>query len=409
MKHRLACLTLALLVLAACSRDQAPPPEPEPAPPPPAPAEISLRLSDFGALRGWREADLTAALTAFQRSCARIAPRASDAPLNRGSPWAGSVADWMPACEAAMATPHDPESARRFFETNFLPAAVSAPDTKTGLLTAYYEPELEVRSAQQGDFTEPVLGRPDDLVTVDLGAFNPDLAGKDIVGQVEAGMLKPYDPRAKIAAERAPVIAWGRPADVFFLQVQGSGRLQFADGIRMRAAYAANNGRDYQSIGRVLIDRGELTADQASKAGIERWMHEAGPEAARELMNQNPRYIFFSAQPVEDPNRGPNGAQGAALTPLASMAVDPEFHPYGAPVWLETRLPRARGDAEAEATGLLVVTQDTGGAIKGPMRGDLFWGTGEEAGALAGVMKHQAEWSVLLPTRLALRLADPAA
>lgn len=409
MKHRLASLSLALLVLAACSRDQAPPPEPEPAPPPPPPAGMSLRLSDFGALRGWEEADLTAALTAFQRSCARLAPRTGDAPMNHASPWAGSVSDWMPACEAAMATPHDPGAARRFFETRFLPAAVSAPGTETGLLTAYYEPELEVRGARQGEFTEPVLGRPDDLITVDLGAFDPDLAGKNLVGQVEAGTLKPYDPRARIAAERAPVIAWGRPADVFFLQVQGSGRLQFADGTRMRAAYAANNGRDYRSIGRVLIERGELTADQASKAGIERWMREAGPEAARDLMNENPRYIFFSAQPVEDPGRGPNGAQGAPLTPLASMAVDPEFHPYGAPVWLETRLPRAPGDAEAEAAGLLVVAQDTGGAIKGPMRGDLFWGTGEEAGALAGVMKHQAEWTVLLPVQLALGLAETAA
>ncbi|WP_287156150.1 MltA domain-containing protein [Euryhalocaulis sp.] len=409
---RRSLLASLCFLMAACGRDDAPEPE-QPAEPEPLAVEqeipdISLRLTDFEALDGWAEADAAAALTAFQRSCTQIAARPDEAPMNPKRDWAGIAADWRAACEAAAATPVEAAAARAFFQTHFLPVSVTGPESDTGLLTGYYEPELVVSRARTSEFSEPILGRPEDLVTADLGLFDPELVGHRVVGQVETGKLIPYDPRAEISTDRAPVLAWGRPADVFFLQVQGSGRIRFDGGGRQRAVFAAHNGLPYRSIGRVLIDRGELTLSQASKAGIERWMDEAGYDAAKALMNENPRYVFFGAEPVDDPARGPRGAQGAPLTPMASMAVDPDFHAYGAPVLINTRIPRQAGDAEAEARSLLVIAQDTGGAIEGPMRGDLFFGTGDQAGDLAGVMKHPARWTVLLPSPLALKLAEPA-
>jgi len=403
-------LTVILLAaaLAACGRD-APPPEPEPVPAPPVDAEppaLSLRLTDYEAIEGWRTLDAAPALAAFRRSCARLADAPDDTPLNPQSPWAGTVGDWRPACAAAESA--SAETAAAFFERAFLPVAARAGADETGLLTGYYEPELSVRREATAEFSEPILARPDDLVTVDLGLFEPDLAGRRIVGAVESGRLAPYDPRAEIGPERADAIAWGRPADVFFLQVQGSGRLRFEDGTRLRAAFAAHNGLPYQSIGRVLVERGELTLDAASKASIEAWMTDAGADETRALMNANPRYVFFAAEPVDDPARGPRGAQGAPLTPMASLAVDTDFHPLGLPVLLETRIPQAPGDFEATRETLLVVAQDRGGAIDGPLRGDLFFGTGDAAGGRAGVMKHPAGWTLLLPTPLALALAEPA-
>jgi membrane-bound lytic murein transglycosylase A len=206
-------------------------------------------------------------------------------------------------------------------------------------------------------------------------------------------------PRAQIDAYTSRVIAYGRPIDVFFLQVQGSGRLRYGDGRSLRAAYAANNGKRYRSIGRVLIDRGELTRDQSAKRNIEAWMAENGPTATRELMNQNPRYIFFVEQRIE-PGEGPRGAMQVPLTGMGSVAVDPRYHPYGTLIWLDTKLPQAPRDYRGTEMGLLTVAQDTGSAIRGPLRGDLFFGSGPDAGALAGVMKHDVRWTVLVPKGL---------
>jgi membrane-bound lytic murein transglycosylase A len=297
--------------------------------------------------------------------------------------------------------------ARAFFEGNFIPLRATAAESETGLLTGYYEPELRVSPQKTAEFTAPLHGRPADLVRVDLGAFDPGLAGQQIVGKVDAGALVPYDDRAAIAEDRAPVLAWARPVEAFFLQVQGSGRLIFPDGARSRAAFAAHNGRTYRSIGAVLIERGELTSDTASKAGIEAWIARAGPEAGRALFNENPRYVFFGLEPVTDVTAGPRGAQGAPLTPMASMAVDPAFHAYGAPVWLDTTLPGPDGDWRGGAQSLLVIAQDTGGAITGPLRGDLFFGAGDLAGTRAGSMRAQARWTVLAPPDVAARLIGP--
>ncbi len=407
-------VSAVLLLAAACGPR---PPAPEAAPPeparPPAPAELILSQTMFAALPGWNTADLRPALEAFRRSCALILARDPGAPMAARAPQWGVVSEWSPACGALPPVPSgedaeaDADAARAFFAAHFTPLRAEAADSETGLLTGYYEPELEVRAAPSEEFSAPLHAKPSDLVQVNLGVFDPDLAGRSLTGMVRDGALVPYDSRADIAADRAPVLAWARPVEAFFLQVQGSGRLAFPNGARQRAAFAAHNGRPYRSIGQVLIQRGELTADNASMQNIQAWTQRAGPEAARALFNENPRYVFFAAEAAGDPAIGPRGAQGAPLTAMGSMAVDPGFHAYGAPVWIEANLPAAPGDWRGQETALLVVAQDTGGAITGPLRGDLFFGTGDDAGARAGVTRAQARWTVLAPHAVAARLAGP--
>ncbi|WP_394693289.1 murein transglycosylase A [Hyphobacterium sp.] len=310
----------------------------------------------------------------------------------------GRVGDWQSVCRERDA--NDP---RAYFETHFVPVRISSTEAESGLLTGYYEPEVEVRRTRQGVFTQPVRARPDDLLSADLGAFSDELAGQRVMGRVEGNRFVPYRTRDAIEIEDAgEPLAWGRPIDVFFLQIQGSGRLVFPDGEILRAAFAAHNGLPYASIGRELVARGELELHQASKAGIERWLNENGPDATAELFAVNPRYVFFGLESLPDPGLGPRGAAGLPLTPMASIAVDPTFLPYGVPVVLSADLPDAPGWQG------LMVTQDTGGAIRGPMRGDFFYGWGEEAERRAGSTRSQSEWIVLLPHAVAESLLQPA-
>jgi membrane-bound lytic murein transglycosylase A len=408
---RLAALCSALF-LAACGRSEPPPDPVEDVPPPAAPDSLSFTLADWDAMADWDEGEPDAAFSAFRRSCAVWSRRDDAEPVSAAAAWAGTIEDWRGACVAAEMAIEGPGAARAVFEAMFTPVGLTAlaPATEegedatrveTGLLTGYYEPELEVRSRRGGEFTYPLRGRPDDLVTVNLGDFDDALAGRSVVGRVQNGRLSPYAVRAEIDAEGpGDPFAWGRPIDVFFLQIQGSGRLVYEDGRTERAAFAAHNGRPYRSIGRELIERGELEAHAASKAGIEAWLNRAGPRATRELFAVNPRYVFFGQEPLDDPELGPRGSAGIPLTPMASLAVDPLFLPHGAPVWLDADLPEAEGWA-----GLLIA-QDSGGAIRGPLRGDLFYGWGDVAERRAGSTRSRASWILLLPHAVADRLAD---
>ena len=358
----------------------APPPAPPIPAPPPAPSEpppdliveasIIESSEPFNTLSGWVEADHQSALEAFRRSCEALLQADPDDPLNPNLPLYGNYGDWTEACEVAQQA----TKARPFFETLFAPLTLSTPDTDEGLLTGYYEPEVDVRVEPDDIFSAPILAKPKSRSVQNL-------------------------PRAKLGPNSARVIAYGRPIDVFFLQIQGSGRLRYGDGRTLRAAYGGNNGKPYRSIGSVLIKRGELSRNQSGKRNIEAWMVEAGPEQSRALMNENPRYIFFAEQAIA-PGEGPRGAMQVPLTAMGSIAVDPRSHPYGMLAWLETRLPQSPGDYTGDDIGLLVVAQDTGSAIKGALRGDLFFGAGNEAGALAGVMKHPVRWTVLVPRAL---------
>ena len=271
-----------------------------------------------------------------------------------------------------------------------------------GRLTGYYEPFVEVRDAPDAEFSMAIRAAP---------SLSPRM---ETAGGLTAliGSIEHPAPRWTPGHERAPAraeierygigapLAWGRPIDVFFLQIQGSGRLHYPDGSEARAAFAAHNGHQYVSIGRILLNRGELRPGQASKPDIQAWLEARGPDAWHELFNANPRYVFFRLEPVVDPGLGPLGAEGLPLTPMASLAVDPAHHPWGAPIFVEAALPGAPNWSG------LVVAQDAGGAILGPGRGDLFYGWGPQAGARAGRQNDPAaQWTILLPRAVAARLA----
>ena len=239
---------------------------------------------------------------------------------------------------------------------------------------------------------------PDDLVTVDLQRFSPDLAGKSVVGRVETGKLVPYHDRAAIDegvldGRELELIWLDDPVDAFFLHIQGSGKVLFEDGSVTRVGYAGSNGLKFYAIGRALIDEGKVPRNEASMQSIRDWLR-ANPAAGREVMQRNGRYIFFR-EVIGD---GPIGAQGVPLTPGRSMAIDRSLLPLGAPFWLDTTWPGTDRPLRR-----LVVAQDVGSAIKGPVRGDLFWGAGEAALEYAGGMKQNGSYYLLLPKAVAER------
>jgi len=340
--------------------------------------EIFEQPKWYDTLTHWQNADVQPALTSFKRSCASFSKADPRAPLNPNLPEYGSYDDWQPACDEALFVSDGTYTARKFFEDEFEPTLISTAEGEVGLLTGYYEPEISVRKIPDTIYSEAILAKPQNEATLKL-------------------------PRAEITPYSSRVIAYGKPIDVFFMQVQGSGRLKFSNGTSIRAAYAGNNGFTYKSIGKILVDRGEMTLEQASKQSISDWMERSGPEKTRALMNENPRYIFFAEQAIAE-GEGPRGAMRVPLTDFGSIAVDQRYHPYGSLVWLETTLPQYGGDFRGRETGLLVSVQDTGNAIRGPLRGDLFFGSVDEAGDKAGVMKHPVKWTILVPKALAARL-----
>jgi membrane-bound lytic murein transglycosylase A len=362
---------------------------------PPAPKETaSLATVAYAELPGWNGDDHSAALAAFQRSCAVFAKSPEDAAIGPQG-IGGRAKEWQTAC-AAIAVPGSSESARDFFERHFTPYAVTGAKGADGLFTGYYEPELAGSRQRSAENSVPLYRRPADLVMADLGEFRGDLAGNSIAGRVVDGRLKPYSTRAEIdagalAGQGLELIWVADPVDAFFLQVQGSGRIQLAEGGTMRVGFAAHNGHGFVSVGRILVDEGKLTKDQATAQTVAQWLKDH-PDEAREIMARNPRFIFFR----EIEGNGPVGAQGVVLTPERSMAVDGALLPLGAPVWIDTTWPGGTGQA-GQPLRRLMVAQDVGGAIKGAVRGDLFWGTGAKALEVAGRLKQAGRYFILLP------------
>jgi membrane-bound lytic murein transglycosylase A len=364
----------------------------------------------FGELEGWSQGDPRSALQAFLRSCAVLAAKSDDASLG-GVSYAGTVGEWRQVCDvAALVSTDSPEAARGFFESEFVPYRVGQ-GAAVGLFTGYYEPQLHGSRTRHGAYQTPLYGVPSDLVKVDLGLFREDLRGQRIVGKVTEGRLIPYPSRAEIEGvglgAAAPILFVDDPIDAFFLQIQGSGRVVLDDGTVVRAAYAAQNGRPYTAIGAILIQRGELTREAVSMQSIRAWLLEH-PAEAQLLMNTNASYIFFEEQPIGDPLSGAVGAQGVPLTPEASLAVDLAVHALGIPVWLETTAPDPDMTMPNQTFDRLLVMQDTGGAIRGPVRGDVYWGYGPDAGSIAGRMRSEGRMTVLLPGSVAWRLGPTA-
>ena len=308
--------------------------------------------------------------------------------------YSGRVSDWAAVCRSASDTSQDD---RNYWESNFQAWAVSVETNAPGRLTAYYEPIMAARRVRDELYSEPIQGPPADLLEIDMAAFDPALRARSFMGRVEGNKVVPYPPRAQLTANSAPVLAWGEPAEVLSLQVQGSGRLQFEDGTQIRAAFAAHNGQRFGSNAQELIRRGYLTPTGASLDALKNWFKTASPQEARDVLNANPRTVFFKLQPITDVTAGPLGGQSVALEPNGSMAVDIAYHAYGVPIFVAADAPRVALTMD-KTLRRLMIAQDTGGAIKGPLRGDLFWGTGPEAGLRAGRINHDTQFWVLLPT-----------
>jgi membrane-bound lytic murein transglycosylase A len=370
------------------------PPQPEPAPgsapepalvaaPQPSSQARSYELQDWSALPDWNNDNLADALPAFLLSCNALK----------------SATDWLSACSAAgQVRKDDPMAARQFFESAFLPWLVRNAEGGTdGLITGYYEPLLHGSRIYGRTYRFPIYGVPPDLVVIDLAESNPDLKGIRLRGRMQDKKIVPYYTRAEIERGLAPVrgreILWvDDPIELFFLHVQGSGRVRLPGGETVRVGFAEHNGHPYKSIGKILVERGELSADKASMQGIKQWAAR-NPGKLGPLLQQNPAYVFFREMPASP--LGPIGAQGVPLTAGRSIAVDPMTIALGAPVFLSTTVPLS-----ARPLNRLVVAQDTGTAIKGAVRADFFWGFGDEAGQSAGRMRQTGRMWILYPRGL---------
>ena len=350
--------------------------------PPKAKTLQAVRWSD---LPGWMDDDPRAAWPAFLRSCSRLQAQTA----------------WRESCTLAERLPAT-ASVREFFESQFLPYRVADADGSVeGLATGYYEPLLRGSRSKEGPYRYPLYAAPDDLLTVDLASIDPELKHLRLRGRLEGRRVVPYYPRAEIErglpALAGKALLWvDDPVDLFFLQIQGSGRVRLPSGEVVRVGYADQNGQPYKSIGRYLVEQGELKLEDASMQGIKAW-GAAHPAKLDALLDQNPSYVFFRELPSvatgnDSDADGPVGALGVALTPERSIAVDPRYIPLGAPVFLATTWP-----GSTQALARLVLAQDRGGAIHGAVRADYFWGFGDAAGAQAGRMRQSARMWVLLP------------
>ena len=355
----------------------------------------------YAELPGWAGDDQAEALGAFLRTCARIGRWPDERTLGAGG-IAGRVADWRPLCEEAETLPAgDQIRARRFFEERFTPFAAADNEAPEGLFTGYYEPELRGSRQRSERYDVPLYARPADLVTVDLGLFRPELRGRSIAGRIVEGRLQPFAARSEIEAGalagQGLEILWVDDAiDAFFLQVQGSGRVVLEDGSTVRVGYGGKNGRLYTAIGRELVQRGALAQDAVSLPAIRAWL-EAHPAEAAQVMAANESFVFFRLLDTE----GSLGAHGSVLTPGRSLAVDRAFIPLGVPLWLATTRPAAEPEGPERTLQRLFIAQDTGAAITGPVRGDVFWGPGAEAEAIAGHMRSTGRYWLLLPRTVA--------
>jgi membrane-bound lytic murein transglycosylase A len=378
-------ITLVACALAACV--SAPPSR---SPASAAPIEhVRYERADWNRLDGWRNDDVTAAWPAFMKSCDALAARI----------------EWASICGNARLVVTTPVAIRNFFENNFsvyrvLSEAAGRPIEPPGLITGYYEPLLNGARQRSSRFSAPLYAPPDDLLTIDLSSVYPELKGKRLRGRLQGKKVVPYASRADLdndAALRGKEIVWVENAlDAFFLQVQGSGRVKLPTGETIRLQYADQNGYPYQSIGRYLVDHGELTLDQASIGGIRTWLS-AHPQRFKEVLNANPSVVFFHEEKISDPSLGPKGALGVPLSAGRSIAIDPASIPLGAPVFLATTQPASEVPLQR-----LVIAQDTGGAIRGTVRADFYWGTGTEAGEQAGKMRQTAKMWLLWPKAVAL-------
>ena len=350
-------------------------------PPPGTGSEVA-----WSKLPGWEQDRHAAAWPALRKSCEKLATRDTT---------------WERLCRAAleMQSPDD-AAARVYFETNFRAYRLNPGYGREGLITGYYEPVLIGNTTRSDRFRWPLYKRPDNLLTIDLASLYPELKGRPVRGRLEGNRVVPYYSRAQIenanGSSKNPLagneLLWVEdPVELFILQVQGSGRVSLPDGSQVAVGYADQNGHPYRSLGGRLIELGALTREEVTLTRIRAWLA-AHPEETGALLNSNPSYIFFTQRDAL--LEGPLGSLGVALTPERSIAADTAYIPPGVPVWLDAAWP------DGTPLQRLTVAQDTGGAIKGAARADLFMGQGAQAGLLAGEMKQRGRLYVLLPKRV---------
>lgn len=340
-------------------------------------------------LPGWQQDTLSDAWPALLSQCTK---------LRKKEP------NWETICAAAdqLAEPED-DQVRAFIQTHFQPHEIigtgGSPD---GLITGYYEPTL-FGSLQAGErFAYPIYARPDSLLIIDLAEQFPSLKGKRVRGRLVGNRVIPFYDRTVIDGTEQPLkgkeLLWvDDPHGSFFLQIQGSGRVQLPDGSSINVGYADQNGHQYVSIGKKLIERGELTREEVSLFTIRHWLQQH-PEQAQELLNENPSYVFFVLN--DSGEQGPRGSLNVPLTAERSAAVDRSKIPLGTPIWLSTTLPSetdSENPSKPRSYQRLFFAQDTGGAIEGPVRADVFFGNGERAERLAGTMKQTGKLYALIP------------
>ncbi|WPO97756.1 murein transglycosylase A [Pseudomonas sp. HR96] len=359
------CIVPLFALLAACNGGKSTPP----------PA-ATYQPSSWEALPATSDADLVAGFQAWLGSCVRL----------------GKDPVWAAPCAAATQVAVAPQAIKDFLRSSLQVYSLRSP-TKgdQGLITGYYEPVYPGSLVRTERDTVPVLGVPDDLIVVSLDSIYPELKGKRLRGRLDGHVLKPYDDAASISAgsTQAPALAWlGSAMDLQFLQIQGSGRIQLDNGRQLRIGYADQNGYPYKPIGRWLVEQGQLKQEEVSMGKIRQWA-EAHPQRVAELLASNPSYVFFSVRP--DSNEGPRGSLNVPLTPGYSVAIDRKVIPLGSLLWLASSRP------DGSTLNRPVAAQDTGGAIAGEVRADLFWGTGDAAGELAGNMKQAGQIWLLWP------------
>ncbi len=401
---KLFLLGLAIVLIGGCSRfvcPECPPPcpppppprpdmalpelverlLPEPAKPPPLPTvPPGLVPAAWSEVEGWGEDDPSLALGAFLKSCTPLRLRPQ----------------WQAVCaEAATLDNLSEARVRAFFEGRFVPHRVVKPEgDPVGLATGYYVPDLRGSRQPSPAYPWPLYRRPDDLLVIDLREVYPDLGNYRLRGRLIENRVRPYWDRSAIEGAARPLagkeLFWvDDPVELFFLQIQGSGRILFEDGSRVMVNYAEQNGHPYRSVSKWLIDHGAMTRDQMSMQNIKAWARD-NPVQVNDLLNTNPSYVFFRELPGDA--ESPPGALGVPLTSGRSLAVDPSYIPLGTPVFVATTWPNTD-----QPLYRLMMAQDTGGAIKGPVRADFFWGMGDTAGAQAGRMKQPLRMWVLLP------------
>jgi membrane-bound lytic murein transglycosylase A len=342
---------------------------------PKPPPRLTLAPRGYGQLPGWQDDGTAAAMPALLRSCAAILAKPDAGPLDAATKSAdfGHVDEWRAACTAAAAVPaNDDPTARQFFETAFTPLLAGNNGDGEGLFTGYFEITLQGSRRRGGAFQTPVYRRPPEPTRYSRA-------------EIEDGAL---------TGQGFELLWVDDPVDAFFLEIQGSGRVRLHEGGTLRIGYDGTNGKPYVAVGRLLIERGEMPREQVTMATIRGWMA-AHPREGAALRRENPSFVFFR----EIAGDGPLGAEQVALTAGRSLAVDRAFIPLGLPIWLDLRQRFA-----PDVIRRLVIAQDAGGAIKGPVRGDLFWGHGAAASAGAGAMNASGRYYLLVPNDIAARL-----